>query len=746
MKIKCKRSLVCSILTVSLIISMIIPSTIPTYAATTVNINWNDIKQEIDGFGVSAAAYAGYWKDMPEPERTEILDLLFSNEKGIGLTIFRSEIYGHILSEDGTWNFSSDEAQAWAMKEAKKRGVDKLIGTVWSPPAWMKTNNSIIGGSLKEECFQQYADFLAGYIKGYKELHDLDMYAVSIANEPVFPAKWQSCCWKSSEIRDFLKNNLKPSFERENITSKVIAAEDSNWSDFLVRKALDDTDACSRLDIVGAHQYQGIIRPLSRAKEKGKRVWMTELSDPQKSFLTDMNDGLFWANVIHKFLAKADVNAFLYWLGVYNADKGEGLIRIDLENGTYETSKKLYVLGNYSRFIKPGYVRIGITENPISDVKLSAYKDEETGDFTIVAINESDTNHVINITLSEFNAGKITPYVTNADVNLQKYDDIQLSNGNFTVSLGAGSVTTLVGTQGSEPSPVKQWSMVDKLDDWSKIDSRSDNWTLDNDTCKGNFEQDYSRATRTNSESGYIIYHNNNIKDFLGNIYYRDNSLDEISFFTSPDNVTWTPLDVIHTPSFATSAEWYQTKFSPLDDIIDGTNYLKVEFTGNGNVWNKQLAQINILSNEQPAIITDTYDDWSKVYEKSSNIAFDTTNNDNFEQDESRACRTTSTSEFLTYKLDGEDNHITDFTLKAYYFIDFPCIKFFGSSNNVDWSEISTEHTSPVSTQNKWNRTLYSPIDDITDDTKYLKIEIYGGGPHPWDRQLSELNIYSNGK
>lgn len=93
------------------------------------------------------------------------MDLLFSQTKGIGLSILISEV-GNGLNmptthpDEKTWTFKPYISEKWVMKEARNRGVEKFTSTVWSPPAWMKTNNIIVrGGRLKREYYGEYAKY-----------------------------------------------------------------------------------------------------------------------------------------------------------------------------------------------------------------------------------------------------------------------------------------------------------------------------------------------------------------------------------------------------------------------------------------------------------------------------------------------------------------------------------------------------------------------------------------------------------
>ena len=203
-----------------------------------------------------------------------ILDLAFSQEKGIGLTILRSEIAPALHPDKQTWNLT-DTAQVGLMKSVVMRSgaATKLIGSVWSPPAWMKTNGNVnncdqndngdpihcVDGALKHENYQDFADVLSHYASEYARANNVNIYAVSMQNEPDNDEPWPSCRWTSAQIASFLADYLSPTFAANQVGAKVIAPETSNWG--IEEQYMSDTykipAATGRVDIAAAHLYGG---------------------------------------------------------------------------------------------------------------------------------------------------------------------------------------------------------------------------------------------------------------------------------------------------------------------------------------------------------------------------------------------------------------------------------------------------------------------------------------------------------
>jgi glucuronoarabinoxylan endo-1,4-beta-xylanase len=459
-----------SLILLALVLLIAIIASNSISAASTATINWNTLKQPIDGFGISEAFHqAACINQFPEPKRTEILDLLFSTTKGSGFSILRN-----MVGDSGTWGNATDgplpsiepSEGVWSWNESNddqiplmntiktNYGVTRFMSTVWSPPAWMKTNNSVInGGNVRTDKYQAFADYLAEYCNGYKSHFGIDIYAISMANEPNLSTGYSSCQWDSAKMTDFIANYVKPTFQTKNVTAKFMAGEESGFTESMVSGALNNTTAASRIDIVGAHSYGSSATVLTNAKSKGKRIWETEVSNLNNNDAT-ITDGLSWARKVHDFMTISEVNAFFYWWGAcYKTNNGEGLIRMDMNAKTYSADKRLYTIGNYSRFVRPGWNRIDATASPTSNVYVTAYKDGGAGNFAIVAINSNGSAQDVTFTFSGATPASVTPYRTSSTENLAQLTAIAVTGGSFTTSLAANSVTSFVGTANGTVTP-----------------------------------------------------------------------------------------------------------------------------------------------------------------------------------------------------------------------------------------------------------------------------------------------------
>ena len=426
-------------------------------------IDWNKTAQEIDGFGASGAFHmARNLMNFPEPQRSEVLDILFSPTKGAGLSIVRN-IVGDgatvgggspsIEPEEGVWSWTGDEDQIWLMQEAGKRGCTRYMSTVWSPPAWMKTNNSPVGGRLRPDKYLAFAEYLSMYIRGYKEHFGIDIYAISLANEPDVTVRYSSCYWTGAEFHDFIKF-LIPVFERDKITTKVIVGELSAWTENPVLESLADSVTAARVDIVGVHAYHTVdkdpfppiaqrVGPLVETLKQKKKIWQTEVSNLGRNY-PDMRDGLYWAKVLHTHVAENSANAWLYWWAVSSPNTGQGMTHLNSQDKTYTVDKRLYTMGNYSRFVRPGYYRVEANCELSSGVLVSAYKSEPEKKLVVVVINENVAARKLELNLAGVNANSAAPWRTSEKENLVSLQELKINDNMLKATLAPSSVTTFV--------------------------------------------------------------------------------------------------------------------------------------------------------------------------------------------------------------------------------------------------------------------------------------------------------------
>lgn len=389
------------------------PAPIDIIAADASTIDPASEQQIIRGFGAATV-----FRLKEGALNTSDQDLLFGNNQGqIGLSILRIRV----VSDD---NPTERAAELEHAKGAKARGAI-VMASPWSPPIRMKTNNSLIGGFLKESSYAEYATYLNDFSK-YMKANNAELYAISMQNEPDIVVDYESCDWTRPQILDFVKNHGATISD-----TKLIAPESYNFNHSWSDPFLNDAAAAANVDIVGGHIYGSGLADYPLARSKGKEVWMTEHLNLQ----TTWDDVLGTAKEMHECLATANFNAYIWWYAKrYYGPLGEDGV----------VTKRGYVMSNFAKFIRPGYVRIGATKAPKSNIFVSAYKGG--GKTVIVALNTGTTRLNQQFAIKNTTATTMTPYVTSETLNLAVQPNVTVnkSNGTFSFSMPAKSVVTFV--------------------------------------------------------------------------------------------------------------------------------------------------------------------------------------------------------------------------------------------------------------------------------------------------------------
>ena len=393
-------------------------------------VDRTNVHQRIDGFGASSA-WNGTWTAAQA-------DMFFSSNTGIGLSLLRSRI-----GPDGSTYETS------IMQMAQARGA-KVWSTPWSPPAIYKSTNSVNGGSFVSSPanYHGYASQLAAYVASMKTNYGVNLYAVSIQNEPDESTTYESCLWTAQQFHDFVPY-LAAALSNAGVAStRIMLTEDAVWdADFgLATTTMADPNTAAQVGILAAHDYGGSDTPVTNY---GKPLWETEVSTFD-AFDGSISNGLYWAGQIHNLLTIDQVNAWhFWWLIPFNSDN-EGLT-----DTSGNPAKRMYVLGNYSRFVRPNFYRIGAANN--SPALISAYKDTNSSSFVIVAANPTTNIVNQNFILTNFPAtGALTQWITSATLSLSNQGSVYLTNNSFNYALPPWSVVTFI----SGPSPNLAWSLT----------------------------------------------------------------------------------------------------------------------------------------------------------------------------------------------------------------------------------------------------------------------------------------------
>ena len=413
--------------------------------AQTATVTWTNVRQTIDGFGASDWGTAERISDAQA-------DLFFSPTKGVGLSFVRT--LGNEECQGGIPDLVT-------LQKAVARGA-KVWATVQSAPVSMKSGSSCGSGDLLPGSYAAYANYLVNYVNTLKA-DGINLYALAPDNEPDVPGNnIGTMNFTPQNFHDFIKNNLGPAFASAGLSTKIIITEQGQWFFNYATTTMDDPAAATYVSILASHGYGYYPNRSTSTDGFGSyaccstatpapfatsthQLWQSEVSHSGSgdAFDGSMGDALVWAHNIHDYMTVANATGWMYWMLNGNSwfDDNEGLTDV---HGN--PAKRLYVLGNYSKFVRPGWVRMDATASPQGGVYLSAYKDSATGDFAIVAINRNGYVVAQNVDLNGFSATSVAPWTTSATLSLVQQTTVSVSNNAFDYVLPADSVTTFVGT------------------------------------------------------------------------------------------------------------------------------------------------------------------------------------------------------------------------------------------------------------------------------------------------------------
>jgi len=450
-----------------------------SYAAPGGSIDFAKNLQRIDGFGTCqafqrAALMRGLFGLRPERQR-EVLDLLFSREKGAGLSILRLGVGSSPLGSP--WDLmpsiqpgnpggpaarprylwdGDDSGQLWLAKEAYKYGVRRFYANAWSAPGYMKTNGSDSNGGMLcgvpgAECptgdwRQAYADYLLQYVKFYRG-EGIEITDLGFTNEPDITVAYASMRFDAAQAIDFLKV-LGPRVEASGLPLSITCCEATKWNVQAAMTAAIEADPVAReiVKIHTGHEYGGLARsPLPTSKT----TWMSEYRlapwNPDWDSGSPASSGLALANEIHDTLALANVSAYIHWTAVSVGDRIGSWIQTDSPGPGYRVAKRLWAMAAYSRFVRPGAFRVPAS-SPGAEQKVSAFRNAD-GVKVINIINNSAAAVTADFDVSPATALSAAPaaYLTDEKHALERVDGVARITGPvLSVQLAPRSLTTLV--------------------------------------------------------------------------------------------------------------------------------------------------------------------------------------------------------------------------------------------------------------------------------------------------------------
>lgn len=405
-------------------------------AAAEVIIDINKEYQTIRGFGGI---------DHPEWTGSSLTDsqkkTAFGNgDNELGLTILRV----FVNPDKNQWYKALPTAQY-----AKKMGDVTIFASPWEPPADLAESGGSNGKlHIPKSNYAAYAQHLNDF-GTYMKDNGVDLYSISVQNEPDYASEWTY--WSTDETTDFIANygDMITSTRLMSPESFQYAPENASWvpdgGKKFYRKILNNSKAMENCDLFGTHMY-GTAREwmdFPDLENSGKEIWMTEVYVPNSDAdsANRYPEAIQVAENIHNAMVVGNMSAYTWWY----IRRSYGLMT---EDGNI--SKRGYCMAQYSKYVRPGDVRIDAIEQPAEDVLVSAYKGDDN-QVTIVAVNKSDSEYTQNFVIdNDQNISNVDRYRTSSSENLSPTLNMNYSDHNFYAQLPANSVSTFVVTLSDE--------------------------------------------------------------------------------------------------------------------------------------------------------------------------------------------------------------------------------------------------------------------------------------------------------
>ncbi|HKO79548.1 MAG TPA: glycoside hydrolase, partial [Chitinophagaceae bacterium] len=432
-----------------------------------------------------ACQFVGGWPDEKRNAIADLLfsldTLTNGNPKGIGLSMWRYNI-GAGSANQGSASGINDEwrraaslidntqlgliqGQNWFLSAAKERGVQQFLAFYNSPPVELTTNKKAFASNgvcnIDNTNYSLFAKHAVSSIQQIESNTGIHFNFLSPVNEPQWD--WsdggqEGCPYNNTEISNLVKS-FDTELNAQHSSIKILVPEAGHLKYFLSNSdKLNKDNQVNTFFDPGSSQYIGNLSSVypaaashsyfstSPAKDaidlrkkvndvvstkSGLQLWQSEyciLGDNAGEIDGNnrdlgMSSAMYIAKVVQQDLVWLNASAWQWWLAVSPYDYKDGLVYVDKNktNGNYYESKMLWVLGNYSRFIRPGMIRVEASVND-NDLLVSGFKDAANGKLVLVIANlvASDKPIALKKTNNILQSQQLITYTTNESKNLEK--------------------------------------------------------------------------------------------------------------------------------------------------------------------------------------------------------------------------------------------------------------------------------------------------------------------------------------
>ncbi len=418
------------------------PSVQPLESEICIFVNPEKTFQTFLGIGGAITdASAEVFAKLPVAKQQEMLSAYYDREKGIGYTLARTTIHSSDFAS-GSYTYVNEgdkELKTFSVEHDRqfripliKQAIKAAGGTLtlyaspWSPPAFMKSNKTMLkGGKLLPEYFGTWAMYVTKFIKAY-EAEGMPLWGISLQNEPMATQRWESCIYTAEEERDFLKLHLGPTMAKEGLADKNIVVWDHN-RDLMTQRAnviYSDPEAAKYAWGMGFHWYE----TWAGGKPMYENVAAVNEAFPDKKLLFTEgcaesfnaehyqywpNAERYGASIINDFnngtVGWTDWNILLDEKGGPNHASNFCFAPMHANTATGELiyTPSYYYIGHFSKFIRPNAKRVSTVAS--RSQLLSTTFANADGSMVTVVMNQSDAAVAYRLVVGSSSAAQTIP-------------------------------------------------------------------------------------------------------------------------------------------------------------------------------------------------------------------------------------------------------------------------------------------------------------------------------------------------
>lgn len=441
--------------------------------------------QSFKSIGASGAWWAqivGGWSHIDEASgesvRDRIARLLYSKEKGIGMGVYRYNIGGGSKHSGkgeysqparatecfevskGEYDWNRDENAVYMMKKCVENGAEEVIFFVNSPIERLTKNglahnkkHQLFHENISKKNYKEFAKYCLDVTEHFIK-EGIPVKYLSPVNEPiwVWNGGQEGCFYRPRSVKNVFKVFAEEIDKRPKLSSlKLSGAEsgDLRWfNKSYTRQLLKDKNVRKHLDGVDVHSYclplplpvnipflndrLSFVKRFRKFMDKhypDVPIVMSEWTHMKGGRDYGMDSALITATTMYEDFTLLNAVSWQHWIAVSEVDYCDGLIYINLEDKSFEITKRYYVTGNFSKYIKSGSKRIEAHSGD-ENLLVVAFKNDD--EIVLVIINNSNEEKEITLPFGKEFLISVTDEKNNLNERVTESRDVKITSKSVT--------------------------------------------------------------------------------------------------------------------------------------------------------------------------------------------------------------------------------------------------------------------------------------------------------------------------